>query len=98
MGFKEQKKLVIQSLSDGNYVHESRTNIDTKNLLLTGEVTEEELIKVLKKSKGTDFECSPHHTAKGIEVNIIKVTQSGIRWYIKWYIIEPDLVFISVHH
>jgi hypothetical protein len=28
----------------------------------------------------------------------VKTQHAGQGWYIKWYFLEPDSVFISVHH
>jgi hypothetical protein len=34
---------------------------------------------------------------QGIDVHVIKTLYKTEQWYIKWYFIEPDAVFISVH-
>lgn len=90
---KEAKRKVIAALLNGTYQHEARSNVDTKNLLLTGLVTAEKICDVLKCSQGQDHTASPHHQAPSIEVHIIQ--RDG--WYIKFYFVDPDTVFISVH-
>lgn len=93
-GFKEARKKVISALISGTYQHEAqRSNIDTKNLLLTGAVTASEICEVLKRCQGQDHTASPHHQAPTIEVHIIQ--RDG--WYIKFYFVDPNTVFISVH-
>lgn len=33
-----------------------------------------------------------------IDVHVIKTMFLGLNWYIKWYFLGPDSVFISFHH
>ncbi len=94
MGYTEVKDTVIKALGAGSYSHEPRAGvIDEKNKLATGEVTPEFVANLIKRSTGADYSCSPHHKAPAIEVHIIE--KNG--WYVKFYILEPDTVFISVH-
>lgn len=92
-GFKAAKKAAIEALISGNYQHEARNAIEVKNLLATGEVSAEFVAGILRKSRGTEHSCSPHHAVSRIEVHVIR--SSG--WYIKFYFIDPDTFFISVH-
>lgn len=98
MGFKDVKAQVLGCIGTGNVQHQVREEIDTKNLLLTGQVTVEEVSDAIRRSRGSDYECSPHHVIRGIDVHIIKASYQGKKWYIKWYFIEPNTIFISVHH
>lgn len=94
MGFKEVKHTVIKALAEGTFSHEPRAgSIDEKNKLATGEVTPEFVAGLIKRSKGADYSCSPHHKAPAIEVHVIEKND----WYVKFYFLEPDTVFISVH-
>ena len=99
-GFKEAKKKAIECLQNGNIRHESeRADIDVKNLLHTGAVTPEKVAEILGKSRGDEYKCSPHHSVESIEVHIVTRRRANKReWYIKWYFIEPNTVFISVHN
>lgn len=93
-GFKEVKRKVIAALREGTYQHETdRSAIDTKNLLFTGDVTSEEICQVLMNSQGQDHSSSSHHHAPSLTVHIIK--RDG--WYLKFYFVDPDTVFISAH-
>lgn len=96
-GFKAAKKGVINCLTNKDIQHELRNNIDEKNLLANGEISADYLIEILKKSRGNEYENSPHHLDKNIEVHIIKTKFDGVDWYIKWYFSSPECVFISVH-
>jgi len=60
---------------------------------VTGQITIREVIELINRTKGKDFEISAHHFIKDLDVYIFK----PVGWYIKCYIIEPNLYFISVH-
>lgn len=98
MGFKEVKKKVIECLNSGNITHEARSNIDVKNLLSTGAMSSDEVIKILASSRGDSYSTSPHDYDSSVDVHIIKTRVLGVNWYIKWYFAEPDCVVISVHN
>ncbi len=93
MGFKEAKKKLIECLENGNIRHEERCSIDIKNLYAIGEITTEEVINIVKIARGNNYESSPHHYDRSIEVHIIRINT----WYIKWYFSEPNTIFISIH-
>lgn len=93
MGFKEAKRKVMQALSNGTYQHEARRDINAKNKLLTGEVTSHQVSALIGRSNGGDHSMSPHHSVPTITVHVI--AREG--WYIKFYFVEPDTWFISVH-
>lgn len=93
MGFKEAKAALIEALKSNNFQHASRNSIDVKNLLAAGEVTSKEVLSIVSRCNGTSYSCSEHHQIKGIDVHVIKY--SG--WYVKFYVITPDVYFISVH-
>lgn len=93
MGFNDVKRQVIAALMAGTYLHEARDDIPVKNLLATHAVAVDDIIAVLKQCRGQDHESSPHHQMPSIDVHVIR--SSG--WYIKFYFIEPDTWFISVH-
>lgn len=93
MGYKDVKKKVLTALTLRAFTHEVRSDIDVKNLLQLGTITPTAVINLIKASSGTDHSCSPHHSIKGVEVHIIKCKN----WYIKFYFVDPDTVFISVH-
>jgi hypothetical protein len=95
--FKDVKKQLIQCLADGSVLHEARSDIDIKNLLTVGAVSTEKVTQILKQSRGTEYETSPHHMGQGVDVHVVKTHYESEEWYIKWYFVEPDVVFISVH-
>ena len=93
MGFKDAKAKILSALANGTYQHEARGNIDEKNKLAVGEVTADEVREIIKKCRGGDHTHSPHHMDSSLTVHVLR--KSG--WYIKFYFIDPDALFISVH-
>ena len=94
MGFSTVKKTVLKALSEKSYAHETRGgSIDEKNKLQSGEVTPEFVSSIIGRSTGADYSCSPHHQAQDVLVHVI--TKNG--WYVKFYFLEPQTMFISVH-
>ena len=98
MGYRQAKKQVLECLTGGRVEHEmDRCEIDIKNLLVTGVVTATQVADAIGRSGGTEYECSPHHFDENVEVHIIKTQHGDRTWYIKWYFVSPNVVFISVH-
>lgn len=98
MGFKNAKRQIIECLSKGFVSHEQRNDIDVKNLLAVGQVTLDDVALIIGRSRGVNYSSSPHHLDSSIEVHIVKTRRMEQDWYIKWYFVEPNSVFISVHH
>ena len=97
MGFKEAKSRVLECLNSGHVLHEERNNIDIKNLFATGFISLEEAAQIIGRSKGDGYFSMPHHLDYKIDVHVIKTIFLGQHWYIKWYFLESDSVFISFH-
>lgn len=104
MGYNDQKRYVLAAIKQGSIQHATRGTahsngtLDVKNLLATGAVSAELVADIIKASSGRDYRCQPHDQIKGIDVHIITKQHAGLNWYIKWYVIEPDVYFISVHN
>jgi hypothetical protein len=58
-----------------------------------GLVTSQDVIEIVEKCNGTHHAASPLHSDPSIIVHVLK--RHG--WYIKFYVLEPDAWFISVH-
>ncbi|WP_205908864.1 hypothetical protein [Metarhizobium album] len=84
---------MLAALAAGTFQHEARRGIDVKKLLQTGAVTAQEVVQVVSRCNGSHYVASPHHAVKQIEVHVLK--RDG--WYIKFYFVDPDTIFISVH-
>ena len=93
VGYKSARKEILHALRKGNYQHESRGDIDVKNLLAMGKISATEVAVLIASSDGSMHTESPHHVVKEITVHVIKVKS----WYIKFYFLDPDAWFISVH-
>lgn len=92
-GFKRAKHDLLSALQTGNYLHAVRGSVEVKNLLATAEVSVQEVIGIIEQCSGKHHRSSPHHAVPEIEVHVLAKNP----WYIKFYFIEPDAWFISVH-
>lgn len=97
MGFKDVKQKAINCLNYGAYDHEVRVDIDIKNLFSIGLVDKDYVIALISRTSGDQYECSPHHQDASIDVHVCRPFKDGCRWYVKFYFIDPDIIFISVH-
>ncbi|MFT4927083.1 MAG: hypothetical protein ACI8WB_003189, partial [Phenylobacterium sp.] len=97
MGFNQIKRKAIKCLEEGAYIHEARQDIDVKNLFQCEQLSEETVIELIKKTSGNDYETRPHHQVASVDVHILKPFKDGQKWYIKFYFIDPNVIFISVH-
>jgi hypothetical protein len=98
VSFREIKWKVIECLKNGKVRFAVRRGIHLKNLLSTGDVTAQQLERVIHLAGGQHYELRTHHLDSSIDVHIITLWYAGVNWYIKWYFAEPNSVFISVHH
>jgi hypothetical protein len=99
LGLKEVRRQVIEKLNQNQVQHETNRsgNIDEKNYLVTGKISVAEVVELINATKGSQYTTSKHHAVNTIEVHILKPVKAGVEWYIKCYVIEPDVWFISVH-
>ena len=98
MGFRDARAALIAALEAGTYGHEARDVQEEKNLLAIGDVSEDFVIALLRKARGSDYDVSPHHGDATVDVHVFRPLDAGVRWYVKAYF-HPDAeaVFISVH-
>ncbi len=95
LGFRAAKQKLVAALDKGDYLHAARSgNLNSKNLLMTGQVSAEQISNIVKACQGQDYTSAPLHNRPTMEVHILK--RDG--WYIKFYFLEtPSVMFISVH-
>ncbi len=91
MSFKNTKSEVMEALRNKTFRHELRQG-DQKNLLQTGEVTLEEALDLMARTRGDQASCSKHHFDTTIDVWVFR--PQG--WYIKFYL-QGGCWFISFH-
>ncbi len=100
MEFSEAVRLTIAALEDGRFLHEPRPLASGKNLLATGDVSADDVIRLLRRCRPARYQTGVHHDDATQEVHFFKPKSAGIRWYIKSYLVESDdltAIFISVH-
>lgn len=100
MGFKRIRATIVKKLKEGRIQHEldRSGSIDEKNHLAVGKISVEEVVDLLNSTKGFQYKALAHHILPEIEIHIFKPVKNKVAWYIKCYLIEPDVIFISVHH
>ena len=67
-----------------------------KNLFADGQMSADELIKIISYCNGDCLEIGRHHNYD-VELYIMKPIGKYDGYYIKYYFVEPNTVFISVH-
>jgi hypothetical protein len=92
-GFTIVSQKVLKALADGSYQHAERRAIDVKNLLQLGAISAEEVAAIIRRCNVTHHSSSPHHVVPQIMVHVLK--RDG--WYIKFFFVDPETIFISVH-
>ena len=100
MGLKSARKALIAALEAGDFQHEKRDALSENNLLAVGEVTETEVVGLLRKTRGEQYSSSGHDWDPDTTVHVFKPEVDGERWYIKAYFLDPadeSAMFISVH-
>ena len=97
MGFKDARKKAIQHLTEGSVDHEVRNDIQVKNLLNAGVLTNEDVINLLNRTQGIDHETGRHFWDNSIEIHTCKPVVNNVQWYIKFYFTELNIMFMSVH-
>lgn len=98
MGFKQVKEQLLVCLEQENVVFEERADKNVKNLLAAGTVSVADVASVVRRATGNDYQSSPHHQIGGVDVHVISKREDDVKWYLKWYYVEPNCVIISVHH
>ncbi|GAB2178643.1 hypothetical protein [Dongia sp. agr-C8] len=58
-----------------------------------GDISPEQVAEIIKKSTGKDHSMSPHHAVPTVTVHTVVC----LNWYVKFYFVDPETVFISVH-
>lgn len=77
--------------------HDAREDA-SKNQLATGQLTLADVKRLVGRSSGLNYEEDDLHGDSRIRVHILKnVKEQNSSWYIKWYVVEPNVFFISVH-
>jgi len=100
MGLRAARAATIEALRTGNFDHEVGETRAEKNLLAIGGVSLDEVIDLLRRSRGDDYRESPHHWDRTVSVHVFTPQVDGHRWYIKVYFIDgfgETATFISAH-
>jgi len=94
MAFKEVKSKAIECIKNGHVRHIER-NI-AKNMFMAGNFTPQEMITIIGTCGGNCYETCKHHLLD-VDIHILKPRGRYDGLYIKFFFIEPNILFISVH-
>ncbi len=86
---------MLECLRLGRVAHEGRSFQDAKNLLASGELTEDEAVLILASVRGQQAQQATHHYDPDLPIWIMLV--GGVRWYLKLYLVGEDLICLSFH-
>jgi hypothetical protein len=95
LGFREVKALAIQKIREGKIEHVPR-EFD-KNEYAQGLLSDDQVIAMIQSCRGDRYEVQPHHAIKSVPVHILKPLGKYDGYYVKFYFLEPDVWFLSVH-
>jgi hypothetical protein len=94
LGFKEVKEKAIECIRNGHVRHVERDV--GKNMFAAGAFTPEEIMQIIGSCRGDCYQTDKHHLLK-VDVHILKPRGKHDGLYIKFFFVEPDILFISVH-
>lgn len=100
MGLKDARRALIAALRSGDFQHEARHVISEKNLLAVGDISEDDVIHLLQRTRGRQYSTGPHDWDPTTTVHVFQPRVGGVGWYIKAYFLTEEIgraVFISVH-
>lgn len=89
------KRKAIEKLLNNSIRHEEREY--DKNLFARGVVSKNDIIQIFLYSRGDQHSTSGHYFLEGVTVHIIRAVGKYDGYYVKFYFVEPDIWFISVH-
>ena len=100
MGFHDVKQRVIRCLDAQAFDSDVRGAMVENNLLATGQVSAEEVKRIIGRCNGTQYTAKPMTEDPDTLKHEMKPVVDGEQWFIRFYFVElaGDLaVFISVH-
>ncbi len=97
MGLRDIRSKAIECLKAGRVQAVERSDINEKNLLKTGGITSDDVVKLLNATRGDQYKTEPHKDDSSVLVHYFEPMVAGENWHIKLYFLEPDCWFISAH-
>lgn len=95
--FLRLKEKAIDCLLHGAIAHFERKKTNVKNDLLTEKVSTEFVITLFEEAKIEQYERRVHYRDPQLVIHVLKPVFEGTIWYLKFFIVDPNLIFISVH-
>lgn len=96
MSSQAAKRKLLEAMRAGRVAHESRGAQEEKNKLAVGDLSLQDATAMMGAARGPG-EYRPHEMVPGLMVWIVRPEISGVRWYVKFYFVEDEAIFISFH-
>ncbi len=100
MGFTDVKHLVLACLDAGAFAFVIREEMSEKNLFATGELTVEQVRRMIGRCSGLQYRALPMTEDPGTLKHELRPLVDGRQWFIRFYFVKSPhdlVVFISVH-
>jgi hypothetical protein len=93
LGFRDVRQRVLDALLSGRVIHAFRRDRQEKNLLDMGVLCPADVVDIVRKARGNEHACSPHHRDPSTDVHVLR--RAG--WYLKFVLLDDHVEFLSVH-
>lgn len=103
MSFRDARDKLVGCIRAGEFGHWPREDLLLKNWLAAGRITEEEVIRLILRCKGTHYRRGNQISPVGTVVHEFFPRDGDVEWYIKAYLSEEndeagiEAVFMSIH-
>lgn len=100
MGFNDVKRRVIACLDALAFESEARDAMSENNLLATGQISAEDVKRLINRCSGTQYVAKPMTEDPSTMKHELKPVVDGEQWFIRFYFVTVRtdvVVFISVH-
>ena len=100
MGFNDVKRRVIPCLDSLAFESEARGAMSENNLLATGQISAEDVKRLINRCSGAQYVARPMTEDPGTMKHEMKPVVDGEQWFIRFYFatVRTDVVmFVSVH-
>jgi len=96
MGFRDDRRAMLEAIRKGDYAHELR-GVPGRNHLQIGTVDIEFVVGLIQATRGHQATSAVHHQRPEVTLWIMKPLHQGQQWYVKCYLHGAILWFISIH-
>ncbi len=101
MTFSQAKSRLIADLESGSYRIGLRGDVGEKNLLASGDMTAEDVARLVRACRGNQYQCKAGAAIGGEDLHVFQPVSGPTVWYVKAFFLIDDAgnvsVVVSVH-